>query len=290
MAMCRRSSRRPHVAAPAAAGARLAHVRALVLRLLLGAAALGQQLSVEGARLELLWDHDWRFHRGECPQLAQTAATMASSVSSASASDTERAGTARSLPPPPALDTCASPVFDDAAWRSLSLPHDWSRENLPARNVDREFPVVGARYGAWKLRAGDCQNASWAAPGLDDSDWIPAKGGDDWRAYGAAFQRVNATGWYRQQLAPTLVSGFMLNTSRPLTLSLGIIAGADQTYLNGPSPALALKHCSSRSRDLAPRPSPRPRARAPLPPLSFSLRSPCATFCAPACTRLRTCF
>ena len=44
---------------------------------------------------------------------------------------------------------------------------------------------------------------------------------------------MNATGWYRQRLAPSVIPRFALNTTRPLTLSLGIVAGADRTYLNG---------------------------------------------------------
>ena len=132
-------------------------------------------------------------------------------------------------PPAPPSDACASTSYNDAGWRSLSLPHDWTREDLPSRKTDTEFPVIDARYGVWKLHAGD--SASFAAPGYNDSAWPGAKGGVDWRTYGHAFEAVNATGWYRQQLGA--VPPFMLNTTRVLTLSLGIIAGADATYLNG---------------------------------------------------------
>jgi len=62
---------------------------------------------------------------------------------------------------------------------------------------------------------------------------MQAEGGTDWRAYGAAFQAVNATGWYRQHLPSSAVPRWMLNSATPVTLSLGIIAGADKTYLNG---------------------------------------------------------
>ena len=158
--------------------------------------------SAAAARREALWDAGWKFHRGLCPVAS-----------------------------PAGIEACASPTLDDGGWRSLDLPHDWSREDLPARDVDTEFPVIDARYGAWKLHAGD--NASWAAAYFDDSSWGAATGGADWRSYGAAFGSINATGWYRQTLG--LVPGFMLSTNRTLTLSLGVIAGADSTYVNGVS-------------------------------------------------------
>ena len=159
------------------------------------------------SRAEVSFDSGWRFHRGVCPAAAAAAQQLG------------------------AADPCAAPALDDSSWRSLSVPHDWSREDLPSRDEDTEYPVVSARYGPWKLKAGD--NASWASPTLDDSGWINAEGGRDWRTYGAAFQAVNATGWYRQQLPPSALPRWMLNSTQPVTLSLGIIAGADKTYLNG---------------------------------------------------------
>ena len=130
--------------------------------------------------------------------------------------------------PAPLHYVCAQPQYNDHAWRSVHLPHDWSNEDLPPRDEDREYPVVGVRYGPWKLKAGD--NTTWSLAGFDDSAWPAAKGGVDWRTYGPAFNAVNATGWYRQNFS---VPAFMVNSSVHVTLSLGIIAGADQTYLNG---------------------------------------------------------
>merc|ERR1740117_1711463 len=75
-------------------------------------------------------------------------------------------------------DTCASADFDSGAWRVLNVPHDWSIEDLPSRESDREFPVLGVRYGKWKLRAGD--NPAYASPTYSDSDWLDAQGGVDW--------------------------------------------------------------------------------------------------------------
>jgi hypothetical protein len=63
--------------------------------------------------------------------------------------------------------------------------------------------------------------------------------GVDWRQYSPAFNAVNATGWYRQSFT---LPPAMANTSAPITLSLGIVAGADMTYLNGPPPPATLPH------------------------------------------------
>ena len=102
-------------------------------------------------------------------------------------------------------------------------PDDWSIEDLPDRASDTEFPVLGARYGAWKLRAGD---GNWSAPGLDDSAWMEAKGGEDWRGYGPQWQAANLTAWYRQHLS---ASAELANSSETVTLSLGVISGTDIT-------------------------------------------------------------
>lgn len=165
--------------------------------------------STSASRTEVSFDDAWLFHRGACPGGDR--------------------GTARAAALPPAAagstpsDPCAAPAYDDSRWRSLAVPHDWSREDLPARNADTEYPVVAARYGPWKLMAGD--NASWASPTLDDSGWTTADGGKDWRTYGTAFEAVNATGWYRQHLPSSAVPSWMLKSTQPVALSLGIIAG-----------------------------------------------------------------
>jgi beta-galactosidase len=151
---------------------------------------------------DTLWDEGWLFHRGACAgQRYDINATN---------------------------DLCAAPAFNDTSWRAVELPHDWSREDLPPRAEDHEFPVVAVRYGSWKLQSGD--DTAWARVDYDDSAWMEAQGGPDWREYGPAFARPNATGWYRQHFS---VPDFMLNSTAVVTLSLGIISGEDQTYLNG---------------------------------------------------------
>ena len=123
---------------------------------------------------DALWDDGWNFHRGLCPAAAHhTAAHQDLS---------ER-------------DPCAAPDIDDSTWRQINLPHDWSREDLPTREEDPEYPVLSARYGSWKVNPGD--NSTWALPDFDDSEWLAARGGDDWRMYAPAFSARNAIRWYR---------------------------------------------------------------------------------------------
>jgi hypothetical protein len=155
-----------------------------------------------------LFDHGWLFHRGDSPNGTSTSGNCTA--------------------------TFCTPSFDDSNWRQLTLPHDWSREDLPPREEDRQYPVISARYGAWKLHAGD--DPSYAHVSFDDSNWTNAEGGKDWSTYGKEYCAPNATGWYRQHLPA--VPGWMVNAtgtalSPAVTLSLGIIAGADTTYLNG---------------------------------------------------------
>jgi beta-galactosidase len=52
----------------------------------------------EGPRSHILFDFDWKFHRG----------------------DVDGAGNAN---------------FDDKAWRRIDLPHDWSIEDIPGKKA-----------------------------------------------------------------------------------------------------------------------------------------------------------
>ena len=149
-------------------------------------------------RVDTLFDSGWKFHRGRC----------------------EAGGGA----------ACSTPSFDDRQWRPVNLPHDWSIEDLPSREEDTEFPVIGGRYGAWKLKLGD---GNWSAPGVDDSGWLPAKGGEDWRTFGLEFEAANLTGWYRQHFS---VSDALARSAATVTLSLGTISGTDVTCNPPPPP------------------------------------------------------
>jgi hypothetical protein len=151
-----------------------------------------------------------------------------------------------------------SPAFDDAGWSAVDVPHDWSILSLPRRAEDASAPVLAPRYGEWAFAAGDecggnktcaccgsdavpdpqgshCNGCSSvparATASFDDSGWQKVKGGSDWRVV-SNLTAQNATGWYRQHLAvPPL---FLRRTAaEPLILDLGVISGADFTYLNG---------------------------------------------------------
>ena len=68
--------------------------------------------------------------------------------------------------PPPAF---AVSGYDDSAWRTVEAPHDWSIEDLPAREDDVDTPAITIRNGTWKFSKGD--DDSWAATTFDDSKW-----------------------------------------------------------------------------------------------------------------------
>lgn len=126
---------------------------------------------------------------------------------------------------------CADVEYDDGEWRPLrSVPHDWSIEDLPPREHDAVAPVLGVRYGHWRLRAGD--EPEWANASYDDSGWKIAAGGADWRAYGPEFRAANATGWYRQHFgAPD--SLVQRRDGAAVLLSVGVVAGACDVFVNG---------------------------------------------------------
>jgi hypothetical protein len=54
------------------------------------------------------------------------------------------------------------PSLDDANWRSVDLPHDWSIEDLPARDEDPLYAVVSLVPGQWRLKFGD--DPGWKDP------------------------------------------------------------------------------------------------------------------------------
>src|SRR3954471_15406456 len=66
-------------------------------------------------RQKILFDFDWRFHRGE-------------------------AGGAE------------KPAYGDAGWRKVNLPHDWSIEDIPE---GERRPFLRFQQGEWKFAKGD---------------------------------------------------------------------------------------------------------------------------------------
>eukprot|EP00939_MAST-03C_sp_MAST-3C-sp1_P005515 g5515.t1 len=144
------------------------------------------------------FDEEWTFHRGDDP------------------TDSFRVG-----------------IFDEAAWKPVRLPHDWSTEDLPAREDDRVTPVLGLRYGDWLFSKGTGDDSEWSSIDFDDSTWTHVAGGVDWRVH-SNYTEHNATGWYRQHFS---AKDWQINATdsniSDLILSLGHIAGADETWING---------------------------------------------------------
>ena len=114
--------------------------------------ALATAFAAPSPRTRALFDDDWKFHRGDA----------------SGASD---------------------PKFDDGAWRTLDVPHDWSAEDLPPRAAD----VLTVRNGTWSFQRGD--DAQWSSPAFDDSAWDRVRVPSDWRV-ASNYTAKDAVGWY----------------------------------------------------------------------------------------------
>lgn len=116
------------------------------------------------------------------------------------------------------------PAFDDADWRTVDLPHDWSIEDLPPRAEDAEYAVVSLVPGQWRLRFGD--NEGWKEGSVNDSSWRNVDAPDDWSQYGSAAK--GGIGWYRRSFTiPEQAVG------KRVMIELGRVRGGDKTYVDG---------------------------------------------------------
>ena len=141
----------------------------LFLALLLAAPAT----AASSSRREELFDAGWSFYRGPDPNLPPNATECG-----------------------PDLFCC--PKFDDAAWPTIELPHDWSADDLPPRAADPSTPVLEVRNGTWQFLAGDCDGGdddACADPDFDDAAWTPTDVPGDWREPPLSYRATNATGW-----------------------------------------------------------------------------------------------
>jgi len=181
-----------------------------VLPLVLAALALPSPIAatMAVAPRDRLFDASWRFLRGD-----DRDGSLASKVS-----DT----------------ACAEPfchsTYDDATWRPVELPHDWSSEDLPSRTEDAEAPVLVVRNGTWLFSPGDV--AQWALPNVSDSNWTSVMVPSDWRDPPLNYTAQNAYGWYRRHISVTQAQVVAAAAGR-LTLALGTVAAADETFVNG---------------------------------------------------------
>ena len=116
-----------------------------------------------------------------------------------------------------------APGFADAGWRLLDVPHDWSIEDLPPREVS--VPELPAVTGQWRFQKGD--DSAWKAPGFDDSNWQVVTLPDSWEHH-SDYTNDNVYGWFRRHLEiPTECKG------KDFDLLLGNIDDVDEAWLNG---------------------------------------------------------
>jgi beta-galactosidase len=116
-----------------------------------------------------------------------------------------------------------NPEFDDSAWRTLDVPHDWSIEDLPP--VDQLIPELEAVTGSWRFHKGD--DAGWKAPDLNDSDWQQVILPDIWERH-SDYKDENVYGWFRRNIEiPDDCKG------KDFDLLLGCIDDVDEAWLNG---------------------------------------------------------
>ncbi|MEJ2078694.1 MAG: glycoside hydrolase family 2 TIM barrel-domain containing protein [Acidobacteriota bacterium] len=116
------------------------------------------------------------------------------------------------------------PSFDDANWRSVDLPHDWSIEDLPARDEDPLYAVVSLVPGQWRLKFGD--DPGWKEATFNDSSWTEVATPDRWSDYQSAAPKGVA--WYRRRFTiPQDAAG------KRVLIDLERIHTADETYVDG---------------------------------------------------------
>ena len=123
----------------------------------------------------------------------------------------------------------ASADFDDSAFAKVETPHDWSSDDLPAREDDTSTPVLAVRAGSWQFFPG-IGNASFAGAEFDDSSWSSVKVPAAWSTYG--YTQKNATAWYRRKFTVTAADLAAAHAGE-LRLALGTVSEADVTYVNG---------------------------------------------------------
>ncbi|MBN1780047.1 hypothetical protein JW948_02905 [bacterium] len=116
------------------------------------------------------------------------------------------------------------PGFDDAAWRDIDLPHDWSIENLPLQEV-QPVPELPAVTGPWRFQKGD--DAAWKAAGFDDSGWQGVTLPDTWERH-SDYTGNNVYGWYRRHIDIPAAC-----RNRDFDLLLGCIDDVDEAFFNG---------------------------------------------------------
>lgn len=133
------------------------------------------------------FDSDWRFRRGDAP------------------------GAERE-------------TFDDKGWRRVSLPHDFSIEDLPPVNTPQQA-ALAVTPGLWRFKLGD--DPAWKGQNFDDAGWQTVTLPAGWRSH-VTGNIANTYGWYRRRITvPPSLRG------KDVLLLLGKVDDADETFVNG---------------------------------------------------------
>ena len=117
-----------------------------------------------------------------------------------------------------------NPGYNDADWRRVDLPHDYSIEDLPPPNA-HEQPTLSITPGDWRFQLGD--EPGWKDPSFDDSAWQTVRLPTHWSTHTRG-DIVNKVGWYRRRITiPTALRG------QDIVIQLGKVDDADETFVNG---------------------------------------------------------
>jgi class 3 adenylate cyclase len=97
---------------------------------------------------------------------------------------------------PHARSRVAGPLLAGACLFWLAAP---LQAQAPTASPPESWNVQAIRevYPEWRFRAGD--DPAWAAPDLDDSDWLPAPADVPWRRFAATPE--GGMGWYRMRIS-----------------------------------------------------------------------------------------
>ena len=113
--------------------------------------------------------------------------------------------------------------FDDSKWRQITLPHDWSVEDLAA--LPPTEPTLSVTKGTWRFSKGD--DLAWKELNLDDSKWLEVELPAAWDEY-AQYKDNQTYGWLRRKFSiPEQLKG------RDFLLATGWIKDVDETFVNG---------------------------------------------------------
>ena len=107
-------------------------------------------------------------------------------------------------------------------WVVTLLPSLHAQEDWFDEPESRER--VASLKGTWRFSVGD--DATWATPAFDDSEWTKVDLPDDWESEG--YRDYNGYAWYRREFK--LPRG---ETRQSLYVTLGKIDDVDQVFVNG---------------------------------------------------------